>query len=167
LDDKNSRKFGKKDSNYFCAHLNKKNRLLIKQDGTLFNIEAETHIAKSIDDFNAGIYTPASLLAIDIVSEEARPLGFGKRTLIYATDTNRETHTLNLSKVQYLLNCGINIFEARKLLGRGDIRIKDENLIISREGLSIFRFDENMIIIKASCTYAFPAVTQKLTKTSI
>jgi hypothetical protein len=167
LDDKNSCKFGKKDSNYFCAHLNRKNRLLIKQDGTLFNTEAETHIAKSIDDFNAGIYTPASLPAIDTASEEARPLGFGKRTLIYVTDTDRETYTLNLSKVQYLLNCGINIFEARKLLGRGDIRIKDENLIISREGLGIFRFDENIMIIKASCIYAFLVVTQKPTETLI
>jgi hypothetical protein len=131
----------------------------IKQDRTLFDTGAETHIAKSINDFNAGTYTPASLPAIDTASEEARRLGFGKRTLICATDTDRETHTLNLSKVQYLLNCGINIFGARKLLGRGDIRIKDRNLVINREGLGIFRFDKNMMIIEASRTYAFPAVT--------
>jgi hypothetical protein len=159
LDDKNSRKFGKKDSNYFCAHLNRKNRSLIKQDGTLFNTGAETHIAKSIDDFNASTYTLVSLPAINTANKKARPLGFGKRTLICATNTDEETHTLNLSKVQYLPNCGINIFGARKLLGRGDIRIKDENLVISREGLGIFRFDKNMIIIKASRTYAFFAVT--------
>jgi hypothetical protein len=72
--------------NYFCAYLNKKNQLLIKQDGTLFNIGAKTYITKSIDDFNAGIYTSASLPAINIVNKEARPLGFGKRTLIYATE---------------------------------------------------------------------------------
>jgi hypothetical protein len=149
LDDEDSRKFGR-DSNYLCAHLNKKNRSSIKQDRTLFNTGAETHIAKSINDFTASIYTPASLPAIDTASEEARLLGFGKRTLICATDTNRETHTLNLSKVQYLLNCGINIFGARKLLGRGDIRIKDGNLVVNQEGLGIFRFDENIIIIEAS-----------------
>jgi hypothetical protein len=133
----------------------------------MFNTEAKTYIAKSIDDFNAGIYTLASLSAINIASGEARPLGFDKRTLICVTDTDKETYTLNLSKVQYLPNCGINIFGARKLLGRGDIRIKDENLVISREGLGIFRFDENIIIIKASRTYAFLVVTQKPTETLI
>jgi hypothetical protein len=133
----------------------------------LFNTGAETYIAKSIDDFNTGTYIPAFLLAINTASGEARPLGFGKRTLICAIDTDKETHTLNLSKVQYLLNCGINIFRARKLLGRGDIRIKDKNLVISQESLGIFRFDENIIIIEVSRTYAFPAVTQKPTETLI
>ena len=28
---------------------------------------------------------------------------------------------LNLNKVQYLLKCSINIFKARKFLGRGNI----------------------------------------------
>jgi hypothetical protein len=149
-DDEDSRKFGKKDSNYLCAHLNKKNRLSIEQDKTLFNIGAKTYIAKSIDDFTAGIYTPASLPAINTASKEAKLLGFGKRTLICATDTDGETHTLNLSKVQYLPNCGINIFGAKKLLGKGDIRIEDGNLVVNREGLGIFRFNENIIIIKAS-----------------
>jgi hypothetical protein len=88
-----------KDSNYLCVYLNKKNRLLIKQDRTLFNIGAETYIVKSINNFNASTYTPASLLAIDTASEEARLLGFGKRTLICTTNTNKETYTLNLSKV--------------------------------------------------------------------
>ena len=87
----------------------------------MFDTGAETHIAKSIDDFNTGIYALVSLLLIDTASGEATPLGFGKRTIIYATDTEGETHTLNLSKVQYLLNCGINIFRAKKLLRRGDI----------------------------------------------
>jgi hypothetical protein len=98
LDDEDSRKFGK-DLNYLCAHLNKKNRLLIEQDRTLFDIGAETHIVKLIDDFNAGIYTLASLSAIDTASEEARLLGFGKRTLICVTDIDGETYILNLSKV--------------------------------------------------------------------
>ena len=66
------------------------------------------------------MYVPASLLLINTVSGEATPLGFSKRTIIYAIDTG-ETHTLNLSKVQYLLNCSINIFGARKLLDRGNI----------------------------------------------
>jgi hypothetical protein len=105
--------------------------LLIKQDRTLFNTEAKTHIVKSINDFNASIYTLVSLPAINIASKKARSLGFGKKTLICAINTNKETYTLNLSKVQYLLNCGINIFGARKLLGKGDIRIKNKNLIIS------------------------------------
>jgi hypothetical protein len=124
--------------------------LLIKQDRTLFNTEAKTYITKLINNFNAGTYILASLLAIDIVSEEARLLGFDKRTLICATNTDRETYTLNLSKIQYLLNCGINIFEVKKLLGRGDIKIKDKNLIINQKGLSIFRFNKNIIIIKVS-----------------
>jgi len=47
-------------------------------------------------------------------------LGFSKRIIIYAIDIG-ETHTLNLSKVQYLLNYSINIFRARKLLGKGNI----------------------------------------------
>ena len=87
----------------------------------MFNIRAETYITKLINDFNTGTYAPASLPLINIANKEATPLGFGKRIIIYATDTEGETHTLNLSKVQYLLNCGINIFGARKLLSKGDI----------------------------------------------
>jgi len=68
------------------------------------NTRAETYIAK----------------LINTVSREATPLSFSKRTIIYATDIG-ETHTLNLSKVQYLLNYSINISRARKLLGRGNI----------------------------------------------
>jgi hypothetical protein len=49
------------------------------------------------------------------------PLSFNKRIIIYTIDIKGETYTLNLSKVQYLLNCSINIFKARKLLGRSDI----------------------------------------------
>ena len=48
-------------------------------------------------------------------------LGFSKRIIICTIDTKGETYTLNLNKVQYLLNCGINIFGARKLLGKSDI----------------------------------------------
>jgi hypothetical protein len=97
----------------------------------LFNIKAKTYIAKSINDFNISIYILASLSVINTASKEARPLGFGKRTLICVINTNKKTYTLNFSKIQYLLNCGINIFEAKKLLGRSNIRIKDKNLIIS------------------------------------
>jgi hypothetical protein len=39
--------------------------------------------------------------------------------------------------------------------------------VINQEGLSIFRFDKNIIIIKASQTYAFLTVTQKPIKTLI
>ena len=63
--------------------------------------------------------------------------------------------------MQYLPNCGINIFGARKLLSRGDIWIKDKNLIVNKEGLSIFRFNENIMIIKVPYKYTFPTVTQK------
>jgi len=66
------------------------------------------------------MYILASLLLINIASGEATPLGFSKRTIICAIDI-RETHTLNLSKVQYLPNYNINIFGARKLLSRGNI----------------------------------------------
>jgi hypothetical protein len=84
-----------------------------------------------INDFTISIYISASLPAIDTVSEEARLLGFSKRTLICVINTDKETYTLNLSKVQYLLNYGINIFKAKKLLGRSNIKIKDKNLIIN------------------------------------
>ena len=49
------------------------------------------------------------------------PLRFGKRIIIYTIDTEGEIYTLNFNKVQYLLNCGINIFRARKLLGKSNI----------------------------------------------
>ena len=49
------------------------------------------------------------------------PLNFSKRIIIYIIDTKGETHTLNFNKVQYLLNYSINIFGARKLLGKSDI----------------------------------------------
>ena len=49
------------------------------------------------------------------------PLKFGKRIIIYITDTEGEIYTLNFSKVQYLPNYSINIFGARKLLNRGNI----------------------------------------------
>jgi len=66
------------------------------------------------------MYILASLPLINIVSGEATPLSFSKRTIIYAIDIG-EIYTLNLSKVQYLPNYNINIFGARKLLGRGNI----------------------------------------------
>ena len=91
--------FVKKELEYLCVYLNRKNRLWIKQEGILFNIRAETHIAKLIDDFNTGIYVLASLPLIDIVSGEAMPLGFSKRTIICAIDTEGETYMLNLRKV--------------------------------------------------------------------
>ena len=87
----------------------------------MFNIKAKTYIAKSINNFNTGIYILASLPLINTVSGEATPLGFSKRTIIYAIDIKGETYILNLSKMQYLLNYGINIFKAKKLLGRGNI----------------------------------------------
>jgi len=87
----------------------------------LFNIKAKTHIAKSINDFNTGIYILLSLLLINIVSKKVTPLSFSKRIIIYTINTKGEIYILNFSKVQYLLNYGINIFKARKLLGRGNI----------------------------------------------
>jgi len=60
-------------------------------------------------------------LLINITSKEITPLGFGKRIIIYIIDIEGEMYTLNFSKVQYLLNYGINIFKAKKLLGKGDI----------------------------------------------
>ena len=103
----------------------------------MFNTRVKTHITKSINDFNTGIYIPASLPSLDIVGGQAKPLGFGKRIIICAIDTG-ETHTLNFSKVQYLLNCSINTFGVRKLLGRDNIWIEDGNLVVNKEGLGIF-----------------------------
>ena len=97
-----------------------------------------------INNFNTSTYIPASLPLLNTAGGQAKPLSFSKRTIIYAIDTG-ETHTLNLSKVQYLLNCSINTFGARKLLGRGDIRIEDGNLVVNKEGLSIFRFNKNIL----------------------
>ena len=91
--------FVKKELGYLYIHLNKKNQSQIKQEGILFNTKAKTHIAKSINDFNTGIYIPASLPLIDIASKEATLLGFGKRTIICTINTKKETHTLNFSKV--------------------------------------------------------------------
>ena len=108
----------KKDSSYHCVHLNK-NRSPIKYS-TLFDTGAETHITRSIEEFNASIYTLASLPSINTASREAKPLGSSKRTIICTTD-NRDTYTLNLSKVQYLPGYSITIFRVRKLLDRGDI----------------------------------------------
>ena len=65
----------------------------------MFNTKAETYIAKSIDDFNTGTYTPATLPSINTASRQAKPLGFGKRIIICATDIKGEMHTLNLNKV--------------------------------------------------------------------
>jgi len=87
----------------------------------LFNTRAKTYIVKLIDDFNTSIYILVSLLLINIISKKAMLFGFGKRIIIYIIDTKREIYTLNLRKVQYLPNCSINIFKARKFLGRGDI----------------------------------------------
>ena len=86
------------------------------------------------------------------------PLKFSKRIIICTINTKGEMYTLNLSKVQYLLNCGINIFRARKLLGRGNIQIKDKNLIVNKKGLSIFQFNKNIMIIEVPRKYAFPIV---------
>ena len=103
---------------------------------------------------------PVSLLSINTASKKAMPLNFSKRIIIYTTDT-RETYILNLSKVQHLLNCNINIFKAKKLLNRGDIQIKNKNLIVNKKGLSIFQFNKNILIIKVLCIYIFLIVTQK------
>jgi hypothetical protein len=60
---------------------------------------------------------------INTVSGEVTPLSFSKRIIIYTINTEGEIYTLyvNFSKVQYLLNYGINIFRAKKLLSRGNI----------------------------------------------
>ena len=67
------------------------------------------------------MYILVTLLLIDTVGRQAKPPGFSKRIIICAIDIKGEIYILNLSKVKYLLDCGINIFRARKLLGRGDI----------------------------------------------
>jgi len=64
----------------------------------LFNTGAETYITKSINNFNTGIYVPVSLPLIDIISGQAKPLGFGKKIIICAIDIGK-MYTLNLSKV--------------------------------------------------------------------
>ena len=75
---------------------------------------------------------------INTVSREVTPLGFNKRIIICVIDIKGKTYTLNFSKVQYLLNYSINMFRAKKLLNRGNIYIKNKNLIVNKEGLSIF-----------------------------
>ena len=61
-----------------------------------------------------------------------------------------------------LPNLPVNIFGARKLLGRGDIRIEG-NHVISRQGKYLFQFDKNLMIIEEpeSRTYAFPAISKQ------
>ena len=99
LDNGNTCMFAKKKLGYLYAYLNRQNRSPIKQRGTLFNTGAETYIAKSINDFNTGIYTPATLPLIDIVGGQAKLFNFSKRTIIYTIDTKVEIYTLNLSKI--------------------------------------------------------------------
>ena len=74
-----------------------------------------------INNRDTSTYIPISLLLINTVNKKITPLGFGKRIIIYAIDIKEKTHILNFSKVQYLLNYNINIFRARKFLGKGDI----------------------------------------------
>ena len=116
----------------------------------LFNTKAKTHIAKLIINININIniYIPGSLLLINIVSKEATLLSFSKRIIIYTIDTKEKIYILNFNKVQYLLNYSINIFKVRKLLNRGEIQIKNGNLIINKEGFSIFQFKKNIVIIE-------------------
>ena len=80
-----------------CAYLNKSS-VFIRDNSTLFDTRAETHIAKSINNIDARSYILANLLGIDIASREAKLLGFRKQTIICATDSG-ETNTLKLSKV--------------------------------------------------------------------
>ena len=56
-------------------------------------------------------------------------------------------------------NYRINIFRAKKLINKGDIRIKDGNLVVNRQGQALFRLNKNIIIIKEPCIYAFLVVT--------
>jgi hypothetical protein len=156
-DDKEDSRHFAKDASYLCAHLNKSS-VSIGDNSTLFDIGAETHIARSIDDIDARSYTPANLPGIDTASGEANHLVLGNGQL--HVQLTQEKQTLKLSKVQYLPNYRINIFGARKLLGRGEIRIKDQNLVVNRQGLGLFRFDKNMMIIKEPKTYAFLAVSK-------
>ena len=55
----------------------------------------------------------------------------------------------------------MNIFRVRKLLGRGDLYIIDRNLVVNKKGILMFRFNKNIMIIKAPRTYAFLAITHK------
>ena len=64
---------------------------------------------------------PVFLPLINTASGEAILLKVSKRIIIYTINTEGEIYILNLSKVQYLLNCSINIFGAKKLLNRGNI----------------------------------------------
>ena len=104
----------------------------------MFNIRAETHIAKSINNFNTGTYTPAILLLINTANGQVKPFDFSKKTIIYATNTKGKTYTLNLNKMQYLSDCGINIFRIKKLLGKNDIQIENKFFIVNKKGFKIF-----------------------------
>ena len=65
----------------------------------MFDTGAKTHIAKSINNFNTGIYTLVTLPSINTAGRQAKPPGFGKRIIIYVIDIKEEIYTLNLSKV--------------------------------------------------------------------
>jgi hypothetical protein len=118
-----------------------------------------TYIAKSIDDFNTGIYKLANLPTIDTSNRAARPLGQGRRTLACSQDHKGKATQITLNKVIYLLNCLVNIFGARELLGSGKIYIKDRNLVVNQKGKGLFCFNKHIIIIKEPKQYAFPIVT--------
>ncbi|TAQ89033.1 hypothetical protein B7494_g2618 [Chlorociboria aeruginascens] len=139
----------------------------LDQQGTLFDTGAKHHIVDSIENLNPGTFQPANLPPVDTAKGLQKPLGYGKRTLICATDDENRTFTLELNKVQVLPKYGINIFGAKDLLGEGRIGIIDRNLVVDIKERPLFRFNKKMMIIKAYRTYAFPAVTPAPKETSI
>ena len=48
---------------------------------------------------------------------------------------------------------------ARKLISKGNIYIKDGNLVVNRQGQALFRLNKNIIIIKEPRTYVFLVMT--------
>ena len=99
LDNNNTYIFIKKELGYLYIYLNKKNRLLIKQEEILFNTKAETYIAKLINNFNINIYIPATLPIINTVNKKTKLLNFSKKIIIYIIDIEGKVYTLNFNKV--------------------------------------------------------------------
>ena len=99
LNNSNAYIFAKKKLGHLYIYLNKKNQSPIKQEEILFNTGAETYITKSINNFNISIYILVTLLLINIVNRQAKPLSFNKRIIIYTINTKGEIYILNLNKI--------------------------------------------------------------------
>ena len=140
--------------------------------GTLFDTGANFYFAKAIEDLDNNIFKDSNNSTISIAAGPTTALGSGTRTLYCEAPENDnegkgKLYKLILQKVLLLPNVPVNIFGARKLMGKGNIKVKG-NSVFKRDRQFLFKFDENLMIIEEleSKTYTFPAITQTTSKSN-